>query len=103
MEKFEIAATSGFLGFLGGLLGTLAKYLFPQKTKTTFEPQPLDVKLAQEYIPRKEYRDDIKQLFDLLRKQEASFSDFRAGFSQQIGNLDGKISTLTEMVRKDKK
>jgi len=101
MEKFEIGATAGFLGFLGGLLGHLFKHLIPSKTKATIEQQPFDVRLAQEFVTRKEYLEVIDKLFEIVRQQQKDFSDIRAGFSQQLGSIEGTLKVILETMRKE--
>ena len=103
MEKFEIAATSGFLGFLGGLIGTLAKHLLPSKTRAKLEPQPFDVRLAQEFVSRKEFLEITGELFKRLDEQKTQFSDIRAGFAQQLGSIDGKLAIMIATMQENKK
>ena len=103
MEKLEVAATGGFMGLIGGLAGALGRALLPLRAKATVEPNPLDVRMREEFVTRKEYREDISRMLELMRENEKSFSDIRAGFSQQMGSIEGMLNTMLGIMREDRK
>ena len=58
-------AVMGFILFLGGWI---MKIFWSSLTTLSKRVQELDVLVAGEYIPREEYREDLKQIFDKLDK-----------------------------------
>ena len=101
MEQMNIVVTSGFLGFLGGILGMIARHMITSKTRATLDPQPFEIRMSQDFVPRKEYREDIDKLFDLVREEKSDISDIRAGFSQQLGSIEGTLKMILVTLQKD--
>jgi len=105
-ETFTVAATGGFLTFIGGVLGVLLKHFTTSKTKTTIESQPIDVRLAKDFVSKDDfksfletYRNDIIRIFERIETQQKDNSDIRAGVAQQLGSLDGTLKSLSATIQ----
>ena len=95
--------TSGAAGLLAGIIGTLIKHLLPLKTKATIDNQPVDIRMIQDFVTRKEFNEIKEKLFDKLDEQKKDFSDIRAGFSQQLGKIEGMLNVILVQTKEDKK
>lgn len=133
-ETITVGATSGFLGSIGTWLALYFKAKMTQKVDiqsqppTRLEPNPLNVKLieefvtkdefrihkdknreqhetfylhASEFVPKKDFevhalqdRTDHLEIFSTLRAHVEKDADNRAGISQQLGNIDGKLELI---------
>jgi len=61
---------------------------------------------AAEFVPKKDFeahtledRGDHAELFQTLRAHEAKDADNRAGISQQLGNIDGKLELIIQSMK----
>lgn len=133
-ETLTVGATTGILSSIGVWLAMYLKARVTQKVDvqsqppTRIEPNPLEVKLAKEFVTIEEFRNhkdknarqheelfdraadfvakkdfdthvvedrgDHAELFQTLRTHEAKDADNRAGISQQLGNIDGKLELI---------
>ena len=105
LERLEVGVTAGILGFISGLFGMLVKHFLPSKTKATIEPQPFEVRLAKDYVSRVEFEgvqktnlEQFGKLYDLIRAQQSEFSNIRAGFAGQLGNIEGTLKVISNQL-----
>ncbi|MCK5604455.1 hypothetical protein KAR91_21370 [Candidatus Pacearchaeota archaeon] len=61
--QFAMNAAMGFIVFLGGWI---MKIFWSSLTTLSKQVQELDILVAGQYVPREEYREDLKQIFDKL-------------------------------------
>jgi hypothetical protein len=61
---------------------------------------------AADFVPKKDFeahaiedRGDHAELFQTLRAHEAKDADNRAGISQQLGNIDGKLELIIQSMK----
>jgi len=107
LETASVTVTTGILSFITGLVAAFAKTRMTQKNTTTIENQPIDVRLAKEFVKKDEFdahesqnRKDVGALYDLIREHETRETTFRTGISAQIGMISGKLDMLIEEIHK---
>jgi hypothetical protein len=133
-ETLTVGATSGFLGSITTWIALFLKAKMTQKVDiqsqpaTRLEPNPLNVKLIEEFVTKEEFRThkdknreqheifyshvgdfvpkkdfethslqdraDHLEIFSTLRAHVEKDADNRAGISQQLGNIDGKLELI---------
>lgn len=133
-ETLTVGASAGILSAIGAWLAMYLKARMTQKVDiqsqppTRIEPNPLEVKLIEQFVtieefrchkdkntkqhielferhndfvPKKDFethshqdRSDHLEIFSTLRAHVEKDADNRAGISQQLGNIDGKLELI---------
>ena len=111
-ETISLSATNAFVAIITSIVSTIATLLtlyiksrLRQPTTTKVEDQPIGVKVARDFVLKSDFErhaDENKathnKIFELIGTSDRENATNYAGVSRQLGNIEGQLTLLIDMV-----